>query len=85
MGDSLDQSTRVGCHALLQGIFPMQGSQLHLLHLLHLQTGSLPLVPPGKSHTICELLVICLCELCCRFALFYICFCSLSTHRMKAP
>ena len=25
----------VGCHALLQGIFPTQGSNLHLLHLLH--------------------------------------------------
>ena len=26
----------------------MQGSNLHLLHLLHWQVGSLPLVPPGK-------------------------------------
>jgi len=25
----------VGCHTLLQGIFPTQGSNLHLLHLLH--------------------------------------------------
>ena len=25
----------MGCHALLQGIFPTQGSNLHLLHLLH--------------------------------------------------
>ena len=30
--DSLDKSTRVGCHALLQGIFPTQGSNLGLLH-----------------------------------------------------
>ena len=31
----------------LQGIFPTQGSNPHLLHLLHWQVGSLPLAPPG--------------------------------------
>ena len=31
-----------GCHALLQGIFPTQGLNLRLLHLLHWQAGSLP-------------------------------------------
>ena len=30
--DSLGKSTRLGCHALLQGIFPTQGSNLGLLH-----------------------------------------------------
>ena len=39
------QETRVGCHALLQGIFPSQGSNLHFLGLLHWQVGSLPLAP----------------------------------------
>ena len=29
------KSTGVGCHDLLQGIFPTQGSNPHLLHLLH--------------------------------------------------
>ena len=38
----------VGCHALFQGIFPNQGSNLALLCLLHWQVGSLPLAPPGK-------------------------------------
>ena len=38
----------MGCHFILQGIFPTQGSNLHLLHLLHWQVGSLPLMPPGK-------------------------------------
>ena len=33
---------------LLQGIFPTQGFNLHLLGLLQWQVGSLPLVPPGK-------------------------------------
>ena len=37
-----------GLRALLQGIFPTQGSNLRLLHLLHGQADSLPLVPPGK-------------------------------------
>ena len=30
----------VGCHALPQGILPTQGSNLHLLSLLHWQAGS---------------------------------------------
>ena len=38
----------MGCHALLQGIFPTQGSNLHLLGLLHWQVDSFPLMPPGK-------------------------------------
>ena len=36
------------CHAPLQGIFPTQGPNLQLFHLLHWQAVSLPLVPPGK-------------------------------------
>ena len=38
----------VGCQALLQGIFPIQGLNPCLLHLLHWQVGSLPLMPPEK-------------------------------------
>ena len=38
----------VGCSAILQGIFPTQGSNPCLLCLLHWQVGSLPLVPPRK-------------------------------------
>ena len=37
-----------GCHFFLQGIFLTQGSSLYLFLFLHLQAGSLPLVPPGK-------------------------------------
>ena len=37
----------------LQGIFPTQGSNPCLLHLLHWQVDSLPLAPPGKPHKIC--------------------------------
>ena len=36
------------CHALLQGIFPTQGWNPSLLHLLYWHEGSLPLAPPGK-------------------------------------
>ena len=42
------KNTRVGCHALLQGIFLMQGLNPHLLRLLHWQVGSLPLASPGN-------------------------------------
>ena len=44
--DSPGKNTGVGCHFLLQGIFPTQGSNPRLLCLLHWQAGSLPLVPP---------------------------------------
>ena len=46
--DSPSKNTGVGCHDLLQGIFPTQGSNPHLLCLLHWQTGSLPLSHQGK-------------------------------------
>ena len=38
----------VGCHALLQGISPTQGSNPCLLCLLHWQVGSLPWCPLGS-------------------------------------
>ena len=37
------KNTGVSCHSLLQGIFPTQGSNPGLLHLLRWQAGSLPL------------------------------------------
>ena len=42
------ENTGVGCHTLLQGIFPAQLSNPCLLCLLCWQAGSLPLAPPGK-------------------------------------
>ena len=42
------QEYGVACHALLQGIFLTQGSNLPLLHLLSCWTGSLPLEFPGN-------------------------------------
>ena len=44
--DSPGKNTGVGCHPLLQEIFPTQRLNPHLLSLLHWQVGSLPLVPP---------------------------------------
>ena len=44
----LAKNTGVGCHALLQGIFPTRGSNSRLLYFLHWQAAALPLVPPGK-------------------------------------
>ena len=46
--NSSGKNSGVGCHALLQGIFPTQGSNPCLSHLLHWQPCSLPLAPPGK-------------------------------------
>ena len=48
--DSPGKNIGLGCHTLLQGIFPTQRA---LLHLLHWQADSLPLVPPGKSLLLC--------------------------------
>ena len=47
--DSPCKNTWVGCHFCLQGIFPTQGSNPHLLCLLHWQADSLPFEPPVKS------------------------------------
>ena len=48
--DSPGKHTGLRCHLLLQGNFPTQGSNPHLVHLLHWQAGSLPLVPPILFH-----------------------------------
>ena len=62
--NSPGQNTRVGSCSLLQGIFPTQGSNSHLLCLLHWQAGfsttstiwrrrqwhPTPVLLPGKSH-----------------------------------
>ena len=45
--DSPGKNTGVGCHALLQGIFQTQGSNLRLLHW---QAGSLQLAPLGSPN-----------------------------------
>ena len=42
-GDSPGKNTGVGCHFLLQGMFPTQGSNQDLLRLPHWQAGSLSL------------------------------------------
>ena len=46
--DSPGKNAGMGYHVLLQGTFPTQGSNPHLLRLLNWQTGSLPPAPPGK-------------------------------------
>ena len=43
------KNTSVGCHSLPQGIFPTQGSNLHVLHL---QANSLPLSHQGSPRRI---------------------------------
>ena len=47
-GDSPGKNPGVVCHALLQGTSQTQGSNSHLVHLLHWQEGSLLLLPPEK-------------------------------------
>ena len=50
--DSPGKNTEVGCHALLQEIFPTQGSNLCLLYLLHWQVGSLPISSAQFSRSV---------------------------------
>ena len=47
--DFSSKNTGMCCHFLLQGIFPTQGSNLHLLCFLYWQLDSLPLVPPARQ------------------------------------
>ena len=42
------KNTGTDCHFFLQGIFPTQGSNPHLLCLLCWLVDSLPLAPPGR-------------------------------------
>ena len=51
--DHSGKNTGVDFHFLLQGIFPTQGSNPHLLRLLHWQADSLPTVPPEKPIQLC--------------------------------
>ena len=46
--DCPGKNTGSGCHTLLQGIVPNQGSNPRLLRLLHWQAASLSLAPPGQ-------------------------------------
>ena len=46
--DSPGKNSVVGCHLILQGIFPTQGSKLLLLRFLLWQADSSTLAPPGK-------------------------------------
>ena len=60
------------CHALLQGIFPTQGLNPHLLRVMHWQAVSLPLVPPGKTPESCIYVIIS--KLKMSFPLFFLIF-----------
>ena len=53
-------NTAVGCHFLLQGIFQIQGLNLHLSHLLHWQEASSPLCHLGSpsSHQLSTLCIV---------------------------
>ena len=57
---TLQASTGVGCHLLLQGILLTQRTNLGLLCLLYWQSYSLPVAPPGKPlssiHTVIKML-----------------------------
>ena len=46
--DAPGKNTGAGCQALFQGIFLTQGSNQHLLCLLHWQASALPLASTGK-------------------------------------
>ena len=54
------QARILDCPALLQRIFPTQGSNPRLLHLLHWRAGSFPLAPPGKPSDAEIVLLICI-------------------------
>ena len=54
----------MGCHFLLQGIFPTQGANLCLLRLLHRQADSLPLShwgSPLSENSALQMGCVCVC------------------------
>ena len=63
--DSPGKNTGVGCHAILQRIFPTQGSTPRLLGLLYWQVSSSPVTPPRKpkvKYTHIKMIKLCLTE-----------------------
>ena len=76
------------CHLLLQGIFLTQGWNWHLLHLLHWQADSLPLVSaPWEAPSYIESiinLVVPLTDIQCDFILVVLLLiCHLSSKAIK--
>ena len=51
LGDSPGKNSGVGCHALLQGIFPIQESNPGLLHCRHISPEK-PLEPVAQETTV---------------------------------
>ena len=64
-GDSPGKNTRVGCHALLQGIFPTRG--LNPGRSPTLQADSLPSKLPGKPVCVCVCVYIYIYKDICRY------------------
>ena len=50
--DFTGKSTEMGCHLFLQGTFPTEGSNPHLLWPVHWQVDSLPLEQPGSPSSV---------------------------------
>ena len=69
----------MGCHALLQGIFPTQGLKPHLLCLLHWQGGSLSLCHLGSPRSETKLLSVAT-RLCALAPPSLASFCTTHTH-----
>ena len=73
----LGKNTEVGCHFLVQGIFPVQGSNLHLLNLLNWQADSLSLSHLGSPYNDIYplsflILMLCVC----------VCVCVATAHKL---
>ena len=63
-GDSPGKNTGVGCRALLSGIFPTQGSNLHLLWLL-IAGGFFTTETLGKPLSLSPSVCVCVCVCVC--------------------
>ena len=74
----------VGCHVLLQEIFPTQGSKPRILGLLHWQMGSLPLMPPRKTSFWIYLVIINMQQGCLAQSNKHLPSCTLSLLIVKA-
>ena len=53
-GDFPGKNTRVGCHFLIQGIFPTQGSNPHLLQVSCIADGFFIVEPLGSQDRVLE-------------------------------
>ena len=79
--DSPGKNTGVGCYFLLQGIFPIQRLNPHILDLLHWQADSLSSEPPGNPKESLGTIMNSINSISCIFQQSFLRYCHVSSEK----